>query len=93
MPETTERARRHTERLRMLRLQISIDRCLEERDLTTPAALAEATGVAAAELEPLLHVKLGRPGDLAALEAIARRLGLEIPPVDFDPLQPVRTPA
>jgi hypothetical protein len=56
------------------------------RDIpTTPAGLAQATGLPAAEAAGLLRRKQWREGDLAALRAVADRLGLAVRLESLDP--------
>jgi hypothetical protein len=49
-----ERHARHAERLTTIRLRMAIGRELEDRDITTPAAIGEALGMSAAEAASLL---------------------------------------
>ncbi len=90
MPDKAARAQRITGELRAMRLRVTIGRHLEDQGMVTPAAIADATGLPPAEAIRLLNARKTRDGDIPALEAIAARLGLPIPPVDFDPLVPSR---
>ena len=72
-------ARRKTERLAAIRLRYSINTHLEDRGITTPAAIGAATSLPAAEAVRLLSRRQWREGDIAALRAVADRLGLEVP--------------
>jgi hypothetical protein len=50
-----------------------------------PAGTTQATGLSAAEVVRLLHRKRWHAEDLAALQAVADRLGLEAPLKGLDP--------
>jgi hypothetical protein len=52
---------------------------LDNRDITTPAAIGEALGMPAAETTKLLRGHQLREGDVARLEAAAARLGVRLP--------------
>ena len=54
-----------------------IGRELEDRGITTPAAIGEALGMPAAEATSLLTRRQWREGDVARLEAA--RLGVRVP--------------
>jgi hypothetical protein len=56
-----------------------IFRELDERGITTLAAIGEALDVPAAEATKLLRGHQWREGDVARLEAAADRLGLQVP--------------
>ena len=71
-----ERRARLAERLQTIRLRVMIGRVLEDRGLTTPAAIGEALGLAPAAAQALLSRKQRRDGDVAALRAAAKRLGI-----------------
>jgi hypothetical protein len=58
---------------------MAIGRELDERGITTPAAIGEALGMSAAEATKLLRGHQWREGDVARLEAAAARLGLQVP--------------
>ena len=72
-----QRARRE-DRLAAIRLRMAIGRELDDRDITTPAAIGEALGMPAAEATKLLTRHQWREGDVAQLQAGAARLGLPI---------------
>ena len=55
---------------------MAIGRELDDRDITTPAAIGEALGMPAAEATKLLTRHQWREGDVAQLQAGAARLGL-----------------
>jgi hypothetical protein len=74
-----ERRARLADRLTTIRLRMLIGRELEERDITTPAAIGEALGMPAAEASKLLRGHQWREGDVARLEAAAARLGVQVP--------------
>ena len=69
-----EQARRRAEGLAAIRLRYCINTHLDEQGIATPAGLARATGLPAAEAAGLLRRKQWREGDLAALRALADRL-------------------
>jgi hypothetical protein len=50
-----ERRIRQADRLASIRLRMAIDRELDDRDITTPAAIGEALGMPAAEATKLLR--------------------------------------
>ena len=58
---------------------MAIGRELDDRDITTPAAIGEALGMPAAEATKLLTRHQWREGDVARLEAAAARLGVQVP--------------
>jgi hypothetical protein len=66
-------------RLQAIRLRYCINTHLEDQDLTTPAAISAATGLPAAEAVRLLTRRQWRAGDVDAPQAVANRLGLEVP--------------
>src|SRR3954468_24171257 len=74
-----ERRARYTDRLTTIRLRMLIFRELDERDITTPAAIGEALGMPAAEATKLLRGHQWREGDVALLQAAAARLGVHVP--------------
>src|SRR3954466_10795343 len=74
-----ERRTRQADRLTTIRLRMAIGRELDERDITTPAAIGEALGMPAAEATSLLTRHQWREGDVARLEDAAARLGLQVP--------------
>ena len=73
-----ERRARDTDRLTTIRLRMLIFRELDDRDITTPAAIGEALGMSAAEATKLLRGHQWREGDVALLQAAAARLGLQV---------------
>ena len=70
---------RQTERLIAIRLRYSINVHLEDRGLTAPADIARAVGLPATEAVSLLTRRQWRAGDIAALQAVADHLSLEVP--------------
>ena len=74
-----ERRARHADRLTTIRLRMLIGRELEDRGITTPAAIGEALGMPAAEATKLLNRHQWREGDVALLQAAAARLGVQVP--------------
>ena len=80
-PKLTPEVRRarYTDRLTTIRLRMLIFRELDERGITTPAAIGEALGMPAAEATKLLTGRQWREGDVALLQAAAARLGVQVP--------------
>lgn len=78
---------RQAERLMAIRLRYTINTHLEEQGVTAPAAIGAAAGLPAAEAVGLLSRRQWRAGDLAALRAVAARLGLKVVPPDVDLLR------
>ena len=62
-----ERRTRQADRLKTIRLRMAIGRELDDRDITTPAAIGEALGMPAAEATKLLLGHQWREGDVALL--------------------------
>ena len=75
------------ERLMTIRLRYTINTYLEDQGVTTPAAIGAATGLPAAEAVSLLTRRQWRAGDMAVLQAVAARLGLEVVPPNTDLLR------
>jgi hypothetical protein len=74
---------RQAERLMAIRLRYTINTHLEDQGLTAPAAIGAAAGLPAAEAVGLLTRRQWRADDIAALQAVADRLGLQmVPPPD-----------
>src|SRR5215203_4202222 len=71
-----ERRARQADRLKIIRLRMAIRSALDERGITTPAAISAALGVSATEAAGLLTRRQWREGDVALLQAAATRLGL-----------------
>ena len=74
-----ERRLRQEDRLASIRLRMAIGRELDDRNITTPAAIGEALGMSAAEAASLLTRHQWREGDVARLEAAAAQLGVRVP--------------
>src|SRR6478735_4582778 len=74
-----ERRVRQADRLTTIRLRMLIFRELEDRGITTPAAIGEALGMPAAEATKLLRGHQWREGNVALLQAAAARLGVKVP--------------
>src|SRR3954469_20456309 len=74
-----ERRLRQEDRLTTIRLRMAIGRELDERGITTPAAIGDALGMPAAEATKLLTHRQWREGDVARLQAAAARLGVQVP--------------
>jgi hypothetical protein len=74
-----ERRIRQADRLTTIRLRMAIGRELDEREITTPAAIGEALGMPAAEATKLLNRHQWREGDVAVARqsepACARQSG------------------
>jgi hypothetical protein len=80
-PQLTTAARRarQADRLAMRRLRMAIWRWLDEREITTPAAIGAALGMPATEAIGLMKRHQWREGDVARLEAVVARLGVQMP--------------
>ena len=76
-----QRRAREADRLKAIRLRVTIGRELEDRGITTPAAIGEALGMPAAEATKLLTRRQWREDDVDLLKAAAARLGLQVPGV------------
>ena len=75
-----ERRARQVDRLASIRLRMAIHHHeLDERGITTPAAIGEALGMPAAGATSLLTRRQWREGDVARLQAAADRLGVQVP--------------
>ena len=72
------RRTRHADRLTTIRLRMAIGRELDDRGITTPAAIGEALGMPAAEATKLLTRRQWREGDVTMLQAAAARLGVKV---------------
>jgi hypothetical protein len=70
---------RQADRLKCIRLRMAIGHELDERGITAPAAIGQALGMPAPEASKLLNRRQWREGDVAALQAAAARLGLQVP--------------
>jgi hypothetical protein len=79
-----ERRARQDDRLASIRLRMAIDRELNDREITNPAAIGEALGMPPAEATKLLTRHQWREGDVALLEAAAARLRMQVPSVRGD---------
>ena len=71
-----ERRARQADRLATIRLLMLIGRELEDRGITTPAAVGAALGMPAREATGLLTRRQWREGDVALLQVAAARLGV-----------------
>src|ERR671911_142995 len=74
-----ERRARQADRLKAIRLRMAIGRELDDRGITTPAAIGEALGMPAQEATKLLTRHQWREGDVEQLQAAAARLGVQVP--------------
>ena len=73
-----EQRQRREDRLVTIRLRMTIGRELDDRGITTPAAIGEALGMPADEATKLLTRRQWREGDVERLQATAARLGLKV---------------
>jgi predicted flap endonuclease-1-like 5' DNA nuclease len=73
-----ERRARQADRLKTIRLRMAIGQELDARGITTPAAIGEVLGMEAKDVHDLLNRRQWRAGDVAALQVVASRLGLEV---------------
>jgi hypothetical protein len=73
-----EHRARQADRLKSIRLRMAIGRELDDRGITTPTAIGEALGMPAQEASKLLTRHQWREGDVALLEAVAARLGVQV---------------
>jgi hypothetical protein len=71
-----ERRARQADQLKTIRLRMMISQALDDHGITTPVGIGAAIGMPGPEAVKLLSRKQWREGDVAALEAIAVRLGL-----------------
>jgi hypothetical protein len=74
-----ERRLRQQDRLKTIRLRMAIGRELDERGITTPAAIGAALGLPPAEAVKLMTRHQWREDDVAQLEAAVARLGVQVP--------------
>ena len=74
-----ERLAREAERRTSVRLRIAIGRALDERGITDPSEIASAFGMSAREAMKLLNRHQWREGDVTQLQALAERLGVQVP--------------
>jgi hypothetical protein len=80
-----ERRRRTADRLKIIRLKMAIGRELDDRGITTPAAIGDALGMPPAVATKLLTRHQWREGDVAltmALRAVAALVTTERAQVD-----------
>ena len=76
---------KQADRLVAIRLRYAINVHLEDCGLTAPAQIGAALGLPAAAAVGLLTRRQWREGDVAALRAVADRLGLQVaPPPELD---------
>ena len=78
MPGITRKTQQ-AERLTAIRLRYCINTHLDEQGLTAPPDIAQEVGLPSTEAVRLLTRRQWREGDMAALRAVADRLGLEVP--------------
>ena len=74
-----ERRARQADRLTTIRLRLAIWRVLDDRGISSPAAVGAALGLPAAAATGLLARRQWRAGDVARLQAAAARLGVTVP--------------
>jgi hypothetical protein len=70
---------KQSERLATIRLRYCINTHLDGQGITAPPDIARVVGLPAVEAVRLLTRRQWREGDIAALRAVADRLGLEVP--------------
>ena len=75
-----ERRAREADRLKTIRLRMAINRELDNRGITDPAAIGKVLGMPALEANKLLIRRQWHEGDVARLEAVAAQLGVQVPP-------------
>jgi hypothetical protein len=78
-PAKPTRQAREADRLTSIRLRMAIGHELDDRSITTPAEIGVALGLPAAEAVKLMTRHQWREGDVALLEAVAARLGVQVP--------------
>ena len=78
-------ATKQAERLTAIRLRYAINTHLEDQGVAKPTAVGAAVGLPAAEAVSLLARRQWRAGDVAALQAVAVRLGLDVALPEIDP--------
>jgi hypothetical protein len=74
-----ERRAREADQLAPMRLRMAINYELDKRGITTPKAIDAALGMPRAEAVGLLTRQYLREGNVALLEALAARLGVQAP--------------
>jgi hypothetical protein len=74
-----ERQARQADQMAPMRLRMAINYELERRGITTPKALSAMLGMPRDEAVSLLTRKYLREGDVALLETLAARLGVQAP--------------
>jgi hypothetical protein len=70
---------REVERLRSISLRTAIGQELDHRGIVDPAAIGAILEMPALETKRLLELYQWREGDMALLEAIAAKLGVQVP--------------
>jgi hypothetical protein len=73
---SAKQRQRREDRIACIRLRMAVGYELSARGVTTPAEMAEALGMPAAEAQGLLTRRQWREGEVARLQAAAARLGL-----------------
>jgi hypothetical protein len=58
---------------------MAIGQELDKRGITTPAAIGKALGIEPKEAQSLLTRRIWREGNMALLQAVAARLGVQVP--------------
>ena len=76
-----ERRAMDAERAKAVRLCVLFDQKMEAQGLTDPSQIGRVIGLSAMETEKLLNRRRWRVGDLALLEGIAARPGVQGPDV------------
>jgi hypothetical protein len=78
-PPKPSSEQRRADRLKTIRLRMAIGRELDDRGVTDPRAIGEALGMPALDATKLLTRHRWHEGDVELLEAIAARLGVQVP--------------
>ncbi len=79
----TARKEHQADRLVAIRLRYCINTHFEDQGIHTSAAIGTAVGLPPAEAQRLLTRRQWRAGNVEALQAVAARLGLEVPLEDL----------
>jgi hypothetical protein len=77
-----EHRARQADWLSSIRLRMVIGRELDERGITDAAVISEALDMPVNEVTKLLRRRQWHKGGVALLEAVAARLGVQVPPVN-----------
>jgi hypothetical protein len=83
MPGTTKKEHQ-ADRPRAIGLRYCINTHLDEQGITAPPDIARAVGLPQTEAVRPLTYRQWREGDIAALQAVADRMGLDVPLAGLD---------